>query len=273
MFGMDDAAAALLLSGAMSTAGSLYATQNNAALARSQLDYQKFVNDVNWAIAAENNATQVDMANTAHQREVADLRRAGLNPILSAGGNGASVPSLTTPSGHVIGAGSPYSNPLEGAASSARSLGRFFGQQYDAQLEAQRQANVSQKLANAEAYHSLDDRIDAERTDAETDLIRAKAENKAARLYYGIEPETKSSFGLPQTDGTSIYSVDALGTWRVKNPNWDDAVRREVKALETDSRMRRGRDVLSIMPFLGTGVNSAANFVGRANNTVRATRR
>lgn len=263
MFGVDDAAAALMLSGAMSTAGSLYANQNNAALAKSQLDYQKFVNDVNWAIAAHNNATQVDMANTAHQREVADLRRAGLNPILSAGGNGASVPSLTTPGGHVIGAGSPYSNPLEGAASSARSLGRFFGQQYDAQLEAQRQANVSQKLANAEIYHSLDDRIDAEKTDAETDLIRAKAENKATKLFYGIEPDIKSSFGLPQTDGKSIYSVDAEGSWRVNTPVWDHALDLEKKALETDSRMRRGRDVLAIMPFLGTGINNAGTLSGR----------
>jgi len=56
----------------------------------------------------EANEQTREMSDTAHQREVADLRLAGLNPILSAGGPGASTAQMQ--------------NPLASAADAVRSL-------------------------------------------------------------------------------------------------------------------------------------------------------
>lgn len=113
-------------SGFLNTAGSVYTNAMNTA---AQLAINKQNAAVQYAINADqieaarmNNETAINLANTAHQREVRDLRDANLNPILSANGNGSSVPSLDTPGLEAPQAAAPtVENPLSGLASSLAS--------------------------------------------------------------------------------------------------------------------------------------------------------
>lgn len=146
--------------------------------------------------AQANRDWQEQMSNTAHQREVADLRKAGLNPILTAtGGNGASSPT----------GGQGVMQPLDFASGQQANTQKRLGRKNESNIDADTNIKRMQwSLTHEQEQNEFERRAniiaDREFTTANTAKTLQDIENsktltnaQALNLLYGSEAQKTSA--------------------------------------------------------------------------------
>lgn len=175
-------------------------------------------NYFNKKAASKQNKYQLYMSNTAHQRSVEDLKAAGLNPVLSALGDGASTLSVPVQS-----SGADFSKSGEAVgkriAENTVELGEAQAEKLKAESDlARASANSAEAVARNQQEQALTEQSKRDLNAASIALssaqeLRARAEEEATRIR--MEKDRRGNMfmeGLPSEMRANAVALEMFGS-------------------------------------------------------------
>lgn len=172
VIGIDDA----IIGGGLALgniAGSLFTNSANAQMNKETMAF-------NAAEAQKNRDYQTQMSNTAYQRAVADMKAAGVNPMLAISQGGASSPSGSTASAGTM---QRMDDALGRGLSGAMDALRFQNEKKQMQAEVDKKVQDT-KTAAATEKNIQADTVLKDSLDMTQQAIRAREQANAKTAFY-----------------------------------------------------------------------------------------
>lgn len=272
-------AAGAIGSALISSKGSSSASANTDAAIQAEIQGGKETNATNIQIAEENRNWNAYMSNSAHVREVNDLRNAGLNPILSAlGGNGAS-----TPLSPIATVGNPYEGTGQ-TVNSAESIKANYQQKAVENITAalksglewkQKEADIARTQQETQTSENLAFKAQKEGqlADANTTLTGQSMRNLQSderikdQQVLNIAADTTQKASQVQLNSASMNHLQAQA---IKSATETKDLSAEMFAKENERKQRHNTGYVT--PWINAGgqvINSAGSLLPKKTIQMR----